>query len=143
MLCKSCGNEIAKGSKFCAACGAHVEDVSKASEPTTTCKVDVDPDREAIGSSARLILTQGICSVAFACTFWLGIVGWVMGAICKKTVREHESRFGPVSGVAKVGTYLGIGGYVGGIVTAILSTSFVLGYIAFIIFYAILIGLSL
>ena len=141
MFCKNCGNEIVEGTKFCASCGAPVEDVSKASEPTTV-KVDVDPDREARGSSARLILTQGICSVAFACTFWLGIVGWVMGAICKKTVREHESRFGPVSGVAKVGTYLGIGGYVGGIVTAILSTSFVLGYIAFIIFYATLIGLS-
>lgn len=133
MFCKHCGNKLAKGSKFCAACGAHVEDVSKASEPTTG-NAYVDPDKAARNESATKILTLGICSVAFSCSFWLAIVGWILGGICKNKVREHEARFGPVSGKAKVGKYLGVGGFIGGIVFTALSSLYYVFYGLYFIF---------
>ena len=128
MFCKNCGNEIAEGAKFCASCGTPVENVSKASEAANTGKVYVDPDKAAREESAKKILTLGICSVAFSCTFWLGIVGWILGSICKNKVREHEARFGPVSHMAKVGKYLGVGGFIGGIVMTALSSMYYVFY---------------
>ena len=126
MFCKNCGNEIAEGTKFCASCGTPVEYVSKAFEPTNN--VAPDPDMAARDESAKKILTLGICSVAFSCTFWLGIVGWILGGICKNKVREHEARFGPVSHMAKVGKYLGVGGFIGGIVMTAFSSMYYVFY---------------
>ena len=92
----------------------------KATEPTMS-KVENDSDAAARNESAGKILVLGICSVIFSASFWLGIVGWILGSMCKKKVKEHEARFGPVSGKAKIGKYLGVGGFIGGIVMTILS----------------------
>ena len=92
----------------------------KTTEPTTN-SVEHDSDAEERNKSAGKILTLGICSVLFSCSFWLAIVGWILGGICKNKVKEHEARFGPVSGKAKVGKCLGVGGTIGGIIMTILS----------------------
>lgn len=139
MFCKNCGNEIAEGTKFCASCGATVDSEPKAAEATMG-DVASDPDKAARNESATKILTLGICSVAFSCSFWLAIVGWILGGICKNKVREHEARFGPVSGKAKVGKYLGVGGFIGGIVFTVLSSLYWVWYVLYI-FLAVLVSL--
>lgn len=127
MFCKNCGNEIAEGTKFCASCGAPVDEAPKAAEATMG-DVASDSDKAARNKSATKILTLGICSVAFSNSFWLAIVGWILGGICKNKVREYEARFGPVSGKAKVGKYLGVGGFIGGIVFTVLSSWYYVYY---------------
>ena len=93
----------------------------KVAEPTTN-NVESDPDQAARNESAKKILILGICLVLFSCSFWLAIVGRILGGMCKNKVKEHEARFGPVSGMAKVGKLLGVGGFIGGIVMTILSS---------------------
>ncbi len=133
MFCKNCGSQLAEDARFCASCGATVDSEPKAAEATMG-NVASDPDKAAKNESATQILTLGICSVAFSCSFWLAIVGWILGGICKNKVREHEARFGPVSGKAKVGKYLGVGGFIGGIVLTALSSLYYVFYGLYIIF---------
>lgn len=134
MLCKSCGNEIADGAKFCASCGAIAESESKAYDHVVINDFISDDEKVERAECSNKILIFGILSVAFSCTFWLAIVGWILGGICKNKVREYEAHFGPVSGMAKVGKYLGVGGFIGGIVFTILSSLYYVFYGLYFIF---------
>ena len=138
MFCKNCGKEIADGTRFCASCGASVESEPKTNGPINN--VASDHEMAVRSDASRSILIFGILSVAFSCTFWLAIVGWILGGICKNKVREYEAHFGPVSGMAKVGKYLGVGGFIGGIVFTILSSLYWVWYVLYI-FFAVLVSL--
>ena len=129
MFCKYCGKEIVDGAKFCASCGGRVEETATPAEPVITPaatpvvnQVNADYIKEAKDAAARKILTQGICSLAFTCTFFFGLIGWIIGGVCKGSVSDYEARFGPVTGMAKVGKSLGKGGLIGGIITSIFAT---------------------
>ena len=126
MFCKNCGKEIADGARFCASCGASVESEPKTNGPINN--VASDHEMAVRSDASRSILIFGILSVAFSSSFWLAIVGWILGGICKNKVREYEAHFGPVSGMAKVGKYLGVGGFIGGIVFTILSSLYWVWY---------------
>ena len=138
MFCKNCGKEIADGARFCASCGASVESEPKTNGPINN--VASDHDMAVRSDASRSILIFGILSVAFSSSFWLAIVGWILGGICKNKVREYEAHFGPVSGMAKVGKYLGVGGFIGGIVFTILSSLYWVWYVLYI-FLAVLVSL--
>ena len=64
---------------------------------------------------ADTILALGITSVAFACSGFLALVGWIVACVARGKVREYENRFGPVTGKAKVGRDLARGGLIGSI----------------------------
>ena len=64
---------------------------------------------------ADKILALGITSVAFACSGFLALVGWIVACVARGKVREYENRFGPVTGKAKVGRDLARGGLIGSI----------------------------
>ena len=76
--------------------------------------------KEARDSAARNILAFGICSVVFSCTGFLSLVGWILGGICRGRIRDYEARFGPISGMSKLGKHLSTGGYIGGMSITIL-----------------------
>ena len=118
MYCKYCGNNLENEAKFCSSCGARVENVTVDAEQIASYVYDdfmPDPYEEEKSSLARKILTLGICSLAFAITFWFSLVGWILAVVCRGKIREYEERFGPVSGMAKVGRGLSLGGLIGGI----------------------------
>ena len=118
MYCKYCGNNLENEAKFCSSCGARVENVTVDAEQIASYVYDdfmPDPYEEAKSSLARKILTLGICSLAFAITFWFSLVGWILAVVCRGRIREYEERFGPVSGMAKVGRGLSLGGLIAGI----------------------------
>lgn len=132
MYCKYCGNEYENGAKFCPSCGARTD-----SEPTFDKKFDTytytpspDADDEVKASKARKILTLGICSLAFACSFWFSIVGWIIAGIARANVREYEALYGPAGGMAKVGKHLSLGGLIGGIVMTFLAAFVIIIYMA-------------
>ena len=104
MFCKYCGKEIVDGAKFCASCGANIEEkTSEPVTPTVNVGLKVDSKNEARDSAARSILTLGICSLAFSCSFYFSFVGWILGGICRSYVRDYEARFGYVSGAGENG----------------------------------------
>lgn len=140
MLCKNCGNEIADGAKFCASCGAIAESESQAYDHVAINDFISDDEKVERAECSNKILIFGILSVAFSCTFWLGIVGWILGSMCKKKVKEYEARFGPVSGKARVGKYLGTGGKIAGMVFTIIEAVYALIYVAYILFYVVIMG---
>ena len=134
MYCKNCGNEFEDGAKFCTSCGASVEAEAPVEEaPVYTIEDAVDPLAEERGNAGRRILALGICSVAFVSTFFFSLIGWILAAVCRGKIRNYEEKFGPVSGIAKVGKGLSLGGLIGGIIMTVFSTIFWLAYIIGII----------
>lgn len=123
MYCKYCGNDLDNEAKFCSSCGARVDSEPVVAEEISSYVYDdlqPDPFEEAKSSLARKILTLGICSVAFTVSFWFSLVGWILAVVCRGKIREYEAHFGPVSGMAKVGRGLSLGGLIGGIVITFL-----------------------
>ena len=125
MYCKYCGNEYEFGSKFCTDCGARIEEEPVRGAPYYTFDDTMpDPFEEEKSNKARSILALGICSLAFSTTFF-AIVGWILAVICRSKVRSYEARFGPATGMAKVGKGLSLGGLIAGIVMTIFVTLYI------------------
>ena len=135
MFCKYCGNELSADARFCASCGASVEEPTSREEITDSAFDDVMPDlhKEERASSERRILTLGICSVAFVCTLFFSLVGWILAVVGRKQIREHESRFGSLGTMAKIGRGLSLGGLIGGIVMTVMVTIWLIAYVALIV----------
>ena len=136
MYCKYCGNNLDNDAKFCSSCGARVEEAEQpaAEEIASYVYDDVMPDpyEEAKSSAGRSILALGICSLAFTLTFYFALVGWILAAVCRGKIRDYEMRFGPVSGPAKVGRGLSLGGLIGGIIFTVLVTILFIAIIALV-----------
>lgn len=80
------------------------------------------------------LLTFGILSVAFACSFYIAFLGIIFGFIQKNKLEAYLTAGGVYTGKAKVGGILAkIGRIVGIVMTAILSV-----YLTVIIFVGIL-----
>ena len=126
MYCRNCGNQIADGSQYCASCGSRVESVDYEKRVPISEEVICDPRRAEKEAAQRNILTLGICSVAFAITMFLGFIGIIFASVCKKRIRDYESRFGATTGMAKVGKGLSTGGLFGGIAMTVFSVLYVI-----------------
>lgn len=80
---------------------------------------------------AGSVLTKGILSVAFACTFFVSFLGIIFGAQGKNLASRCAAMNGgylPVK--AKVGRGLSIGGFIGGIVMTALFGIYFLALLA-------------
>ncbi|MBQ7474464.1 MAG: zinc ribbon domain-containing protein [Clostridia bacterium] len=104
MFCKNCGKQIPDDSTFCPGCGASVTSVPTPvyDYPHTPAPATLPGENEA----AKSILTFGILSLAFACTWVLSFLGIVFAAIGLSKVRNYVSTYGPVHHKAKVGRIL-------------------------------------
>lgn len=134
MFCKYCGNNVPDGAVFCPSCGSSMKDDVWSATVTPEPEFKAEPvltevEIEARESQKRTILTLGICSVAFACTGILALVGLILACICRSKIRAYELRFGPTSGIASVGKGLSLGGLIGSIV----MTAFFTLYFAILI----------
>ena len=80
-----------------------------------------NPAPDPVASSyAGKALGFGIASLALVCTFWLGFLSIIFGAIAKKQSTNY-AQLAPLSGRAKTGRILGTIGFVIGIIeTALL-----------------------
>ena len=130
MFCKFCGNELSEGANFCTKCGKVVsrEDIPEVSvsAPVETeyeyvpYEEPYDPERDSKGGS---ILKFAILGLAFACSFYLSVVGLVFSIIARGKVRRYLARYGETQGRATVGKHLSVAALVTSIVfTAILTT---------------------
>lgn len=72
------------------------------------------PQPDALAGS---VLTKGILSVVFACTFIVSFLGIIFGAQGKNLAAQCAAiNGGYLPGKARAGKYLSIGGFIGGIV---------------------------
>lgn len=132
MYCKNCGNKFEDGAKFCTSCGASVEAPVEEAPVYTIEDAMPDPLEEEKGDAGRRILTLGICSLAFVSTFICSLVGLILAVVCRGKIRNYEEKFGPVSGIAKVGKGLSLGGLISGIVMTVFATIYIIGIIVLI-----------
>ncbi len=124
MFCSKCGSSIPDDSVFCPNCGAsfasNAAPVNQAPvnpapayqqyAPTPTPVYQTStgagsPDERA---AAKSVLIFGILALAFACSFYLSIVGIVFAFIAFSKARAYERNYGPATGKAKVGKIFSI-----------------------------------
>ena len=86
------------------------------------------PEASAVGddSLAKSIMTMGIVSIVFACTFWLSLVGIIFGAIGLSKAKKFTEQCGQLYGKAKVGRYLSLGGLIGSCVMGAIAIIYIL-----------------
>lgn len=155
MFCNQCGNEIPAGVSFCPNCGAPAEQPQQPQyqepqyqqpqyqqpqyqepqyqqpqyqQPVYTQPMTPvgDPQERAL---AKSILTFGILSIAFACSFYFAFMSIIFGAINIGKVKQYGASY-PIAGKAKVGNILGKVGFVLGIVFTVLSLIVIISCIA-------------
>lgn len=139
MFCNQCGGEVPAGVGFCPNCGAPVEQPQQPQyqEPQYQQPQYQQPDPyqqpqpvygqpvAPVGDPqerelAKSILVFGILAIAFACSYYVGFMGIVFGAICSGKVKQYAAMY-PLTGKAKVGSILGKVGFILGIVFTVLS----------------------
>ena len=133
MFCKYCGNALSDEARFCAFCGARTDDLHSDGVDISDDALDdamPDPHKEERAASERKILTLGICSVAFVCTFFFALIGWILAGVCRGKIRGHEARFGELGPMGRVGRGLSLGGFIGGIVMTVFATLYLVICIA-------------
>ena len=144
MFCTKCGKEISNEALFCPECGNRLSNnaastqtaqntyqpqptyhrqTPPASQPATqtssysyksTGSYDDYVDESARSSLGTSILILGILSLVF-----VGIPGWIMGAISRNKADEYSYIYGAVTGKAQVGKILGTIGLVFSIIYTI------------------------
>ena len=147
MFCPSCGKENPDGAAFCGGCGFSFEKVVPQAAPVAEAPVApvaaapvaaapvapvqpvyAAPEASAVGddSLAKSIMTMGIVSIVFACTFWLSLVGIIFGAIGLSKAKKFTEQCGQLYGKAKVGRYLSLGGLIGSCVMGAIAIIYIL-----------------
>ena len=146
MFCNNCGAQLEEGTKFCAVCGAPVQDAAPVQQaaPQYEAPAPEAPSYEAPAYNAApvydaapaytpapaynaapaenpfagSVLTWGIMALAFACSFYISFLGIVFGIKAKNTAADAlaANNGQPLSGKAKVGAILGKVGLIVGIV---------------------------
>ena len=125
MFCKNCGNQLPDDALFCGSCGTKVEAPAapqqpayEAPQPAPQQPAYVAPQQPAYVAPqpapqandpykdelAGSVLSKGIAGLALAPVF--GVPGIIVSAGAKRKAREYESRYGELSGKAKVGSIL-------------------------------------
>jgi len=76
-----------------------------------------NPHQQQIEELNSSILTKGILSVVFACTFFASFLGIIFGVQGRSMADSFYPTTGiPLHGKGRVGKYLSLGGFIGGIV---------------------------
>ena len=117
MFCKNCGNQLPDNALFCGSCGTKVEAPAAPQQPAYVAPQQPayvapqpapqaapqanDPYKDELAGS---VLSKGIAGLALAPVF--GVPGIIVSAGAKRKAREYESRYGELSGKAKVGSIL-------------------------------------
>ena len=125
MFCKNCGNQLPDNALFCGSCGTKVEAPAAPQQPAYEAPQQPayvapqpapqqpayvapqaapqanDPYKDELAGS---IMGTGIACLPLAFVF--GIPGIFVSASAKRKAREYESRYGELSGKAKVGSIL-------------------------------------
>ena len=125
MFCKNCGNQLPDNALFCGSCGTKVEAPAAPQQPAYEAPQQPayvapqpapqqpayvapqsapqanDPYKDELAGS---VLSKGIAGLALAPVF--GVPGIIVSAGAKRKAREYESRYGELSGKAKVGSIL-------------------------------------
>ena len=146
MFCNNCGAQLEEGTKFCAVCGAPVQDAAPVQQAAPQYEAPAQevpsyeapvydaapaytpaPAYNAVSAEnpfAGSVLKWGIMALAFACSFYISFLGIVFGIKAKNTAADAlaANNGQPLSGKAKVGAILGkVGLIVGIVMTAILA----------------------
>ena len=125
MFCKNCGNQLPDNALFCGSCGTKVEAPAAPQQPAYEAPQQPayvapqpapqqpayvapqaapqanDPYKDELAGS---VLSKGIAGLALSLA--LGVPGIIVSAGAKRKAREYESRYGELSGKAKVGSIL-------------------------------------
>ena len=141
MFCRFCGNELPDGANFCTKCGKLVsqqEDYASNMNVGYNNGFGYNPFEDAHSvqkdSDASGILKFSILGLAFACSFYLSILGFIFSIIARVKVRNFISQYGETEGKATVGKHLSLAG---------LIVSIVCNILLFILLFALIIlGLS-
>ena len=141
MFCRFCGKELPDGANFCTKCGKVVsydEDVRSDMNSGFINEFEYNPFEEARAaekdSKASSILKFSILGLAFACSFYISLLGLIFSIIARVKVKQFISQYGETEGKATVGKHLSLAG---------LIVSIVLNVIFFIIILVLIIaGLS-
>ena len=135
MVCEHCGAEIQPGASFCMNCGAPVSAGNRNLAPVPAPAPAPAPMLSTpSGVTASNVLTWGILSLAFACTFILSFLGIIFGVTGKKKAEEYQACFGTVSGQANTGRILSRVGFIVGIVMTVLFVLYMIFLVAMVMF---------
>ena len=129
MFCKNCGNQLPDNALFCGSCGTKVEAPAAPQQPAYEAPQPApqqptyvapqpapqqpayvapqsapqahDPYKDELAGS---VLSKGIAGLALSLA--LGVPGIIVSAGAQRKAKEYESRYGALSGKAKVGSIL-------------------------------------
>ena len=76
------------------------------------------------------VLTMGILSLAFCCTFYFAFLGIIFGAIGKNKAKAYVDYYGDTTGQVKAGSIMSKIGFIVGIVMTALFFIFIIVYLA-------------
>ncbi len=127
MYCRYCGAHIEDTARFCSACGH--ETVAE------TVKKPVNPDSardEAKSRLANQILTWGILSLAFSCTFIFSLLGFIFSFVAKSKVNKYVRQFGQVEYRSRVGRDLSTAGFIVGLILTIFASMYLFVIFAYV-----------
>ena len=139
MFCKFCGNELPNDANFCTKCGKVViQEENESVESLITefpdeqePSVIEDPEKDELGGK---ILKFSILGLAFACSFFLSLLGLIFSIISKSLVNNYKEMYGETEGRATVGKHLGIAGLIASIVMLVLFAVYVVVVVAAVLF---------
>ena len=126
MECKICGAQLAEGAKFCPNCGAAVSEVQPevvVNEPVVAAAPVIEPvaaPAAPVPGNSTPVLVWGILGLAFACSFYLSILGIIFSAIAKGKASKYLAEYGMLTGKARTGRGLAIAGLIVGIILTVI-----------------------
>ena len=80
-------------------------------------------------SAAKSVLVMGIVALVFTCSFYLSIVGIILGAIGLGKAKNYLAVFGAYPPKVRVGKGLSLGALIGGIVLSVICFFVILAFI--------------
>ena len=135
MFCKYCGNELTENANFCPSCGKFISESKPATEDYISAGVvDEAPNaleydqvlEEERDAAGRGVLKFAILGIAFACSFFLSLLGLIFAIVSRAKLGAYLARYGETRGPATVGKHLGIAGLITSIVMIVFFSLYVL-----------------
>ncbi len=125
MYCRYCGAQIEDTARFCSACG---QEQMRAQEDIKFSS-DFEAAKDQLSSQ---ILTWGILSLAFSCTFIFSLIGFIFSFVAKSKVKMYVRQFGQVEYRSRVGRDLSTAGFIVGLILTILASMYLFVIIAYV-----------